>query len=71
MTTDEKHKINDLRSAYTFNTQDDESEMFFVIVKMVQPSTHAGFSDIKSNLWNINMSKFKDDTPKDNLYISE
>ena len=44
--------------------------MFFVIVKMVRPDTHAVFSDIKSKLESTNMYQFKHDIPKDNLQIA-
>ena len=45
--------------------------MFFVIVKMVQPGTRAGWSDIKSKLKTINMYQFKNDIPKSHLHIAE
>ena len=45
--------------------------MFFFIVKMVQPDTCAGFSDIKSNLENMKMSQFKHDISIANLNIVE
>ena len=71
LTTDDKCKLRDFRSAYTFNIQDDGAAMFFVIIKIVQPDTRAGCSGIKSNLENINMSQLKHDIPKSNLHISE
>ena len=45
--------------------------MFFVIVKMVRPDTHAVFSDIKSKLETIRMSEFKYGIPRSNLHIAE
>ena len=41
--------------------------MFSVIVKMAQPDTRAGCSDIKSKLENMKMYHFKHETPKSNL----
>ena len=63
LTIDDKIKLRTLKSAYNFNAQDDRAAMFFVIVKMVWPDTHAGFSDIKPNLENMKVSHFKHDTP--------
>ena len=40
LNNDDKYKLRTLRTAYTFNNQDDGSGMFFVIVKMVCPDTH-------------------------------
>ena len=45
--------------------------MFFVIVKMVQTDTRAGFSDIKYKLETANMFQFKNDITKYKLHISE
>ena len=45
--------------------------MFFVILKMVWPDTHAGWSDIKSKLENMKMFQFKHDIPKANMQIVE
>ena len=45
--------------------------MFFVIVKIVQPDTHVGWSDINSKLENMNTSQFKQDTTKYNLNIEK
>ena len=50
MNTGDKRKVRSFESAYTFNAQYDGAAMFFVIVKMLQPDTCAGFSDIKSNM---------------------
>ena len=35
LTTDDKRKLRDFRSTYTFNTQYDGAAMLFFIVKMV------------------------------------
>ena len=70
LTTNAKRKLWDFKSEYTLNTQYYGYEMLFVIVKMVRPDTLAGFSDIKSDLENINMYYFKQDIPKANLQIS-
>ena len=48
--TDATRTLMDFSFAYTFNTQEDGVAMFFVVVKMLQPDTCTGFSDIKSNL---------------------
>ena len=56
--------------SYTFNNQDYGSAMFFVVVKMVQPDTRAGFSDIQKNLETMKMSQFKPYIPKANLHIA-
>ena len=69
ITTDAKRKLRAFRSEYTFNTQDDGSEMLFVVLKMVQPDTCAGCSGIKCKLENMKMSQFKHDIPKSNLHI--
>ena len=50
LTTDVKRKLRDFNSTYNLNTQDDGAAIFFVILKMFQPDTHAGCSDINSNL---------------------
>ena len=71
LTTNAKRKLRAFKSTYTFNAQDDGAAIFLVIVKMVQPDTRAGCSDIKYNPENMNMSHFKHDTPKANLQISE
>ena len=47
------------------------SRNVFVIVKMVHPDTHTGWSYIKKNLETTRMSLFKHNTPKDNLEIAE
>ena len=70
LTTDTKCKLRDFRSAYTFNTQDDGDIMFFVIVKMVWHDTHAGCSDINSNMENMKMYHLKHDILNANLDIS-
>ena len=41
LTTGAKQKLKYFNSAYNFNAQDDGAEMFFVIVKMVKPCSHA------------------------------
>ena len=41
--------------------------MILVIVKMVQPDTCTGYSDINTNLETIRMSHFKHDIPNSNL----
>ena len=69
LTTDSKRKLRAFNYAYTLNAQDDGATMFFVIVKMVQPDTHSGCSDIKYKLENMKMSHFKHDIPKANLQI--
>ena len=66
-----KCKLRYFRSAYTFNTQDDGAAMFFVIVKMVQLDTRAGFSDIKSKLENMKMYYFEHEIPNFNLQVAE
>ena len=71
LTNDAKHKLRAFSNAYTFNNQDDVYTMFFVIVKMVLPDTHAECSDIKSNLEIMKMYQLKNDTPRANLQISE
>ena len=71
LTTDSKWKLRDFRSAYTFNTQDDGATMLSVIVKMVGPDTHSGWSDIKSKPGNMKIPHFKHDIPKSNLQIAE
>ena len=70
LTTDAKLKLRDLRSAYTFNTQDDGYEILFVIEKIARPDTRSGFSDIKYKLENMKISHFKHDTPKAKMYIA-
>ena len=67
LTTNTKRKLRAFKYAYTFNAQDYGAATLFVIVKMVCPDTRAGCLDIKYKLENINMSHFKDDTPKSNL----
>ena len=69
LVTDENLKLRDLKSAYTFNSKDDRYEMFFVSVKMVQPDTRAGYSDIKYKLENMKISHSKHDTPKSKIHI--
>ena len=49
LTTDDKYKLRDFGTEYTFNNQDDGATMFF-IVKMVRPDICAKFSDINTNL---------------------
>ena len=71
LTTNAKRKLMDLNFTYTFNAQDDGVAMFFVIVKMVQPDTREGWSDIKYKLEHTNMYHFKHDIPKSNLKIAE
>ena len=39
LTNYEELKLRELRSAYTFNNQDDGYAMLFIIVKIVQPDT--------------------------------
>ena len=46
LTTDAKGKLRALKNSYTHNNQDDGSEIFFVIVKMVRPDTRSGLSYI-------------------------
>ena len=50
LTTDSKLKLRDFNSGCTFNAQDGEYAILFVIVKMVRPDRRTGFSDIKSKL---------------------
>ena len=50
LTTNAKHKIRDFESAYTFNDQYDGAATIFVILKIVQPDTLTGWSDIQYNL---------------------
>ena len=50
LTTDAEFKLRYFKSAYTFNTQDYRATIILVVVKMVWPDMHAGFSDIKSKL---------------------
>ena len=45
--------------------------MLIFIVKMVQPGTRAGCSNIKTNIETMIMSQFNNGIPKVNLYISE
>ena len=71
LTTYTNRKLRDFRSEYTLNTQYDGAVMLFVIVKMVQPDTCTGCSDINTNLENMKMSQFKYDIPKTNLHILE
>ena len=71
LTTDFKYKLRYFKTSYTYNNQDYGSVMFFVVVKMVRPDTHAVCSDIKTNLESIRMSHFKHDIPKYNLQIVE
>ena len=56
MTTDAKLKLRAFGSAYTFNTQYCGADMLFFFVKIVQPDTRAGLSDINFKLYNMNMS---------------
>ena len=69
LNTDAKRKLRYFKTSYTYNNQDYGSVMFFVVVKMVRPDTHAVCSDIKTNLESIRMSHFKHDIPKTNLHI--
>ena len=50
LANDSKRKLRDFRSAYTFNTHDNGSAIFFVILKIVRRDTNAGFSDINSKM---------------------
>ena len=50
LTTDAKCKLRAFKDSYTYYNQDYGSAMIFVIVKMVRPETHAGYSDIKTKL---------------------
>ena len=68
-TTDYKLKLRDSRYLYTFNTQYYGAAMLFVIVKLVQPYTHARCSDIKYKLENMKMYQFKHGIPRSNLQI--
>ena len=70
LTTYGKRKLKAFKSSYNFNAQIDGAAMFFVIVKMVWPDTHAVWSDIKSKLENTKISHFKHDILKANLQIS-
>ena len=45
-------------------------QCFVVVVKMVQPDTRAGCSDIQKNLETMKMSQFKPYIPKANLHIA-
>ena len=65
----ENIKLRYFKSAYTFNSKDDRYEMFYAGVKMVQPDTHAGYSDIKYKLENMKMPHLKHDTPKSKIHI--
>ena len=71
LTTDDKRKLRDFKYAYNLNAQDDGAAMLFLIVKMMQPDTHAGCSDIKYKLENMKMSHFKREIPKSNLQIEK
>ena len=67
LTTNDKRKLRAYKSSYTFNAQDDGDEMFFVIVKFLQPDTCARLSDIKFKLENMKMFHLKNYIPKSNL----
>ena len=71
LATDAKWMWRAFRTAYTFNTQYDGAGIIFVIVKMVRPDTHAGWSDIKYKPDTTNMSQFKHNIPRANQQILE
>ena len=45
--------------------------MLFSIAQMVQYDTHAGCSDIKTNLVTMNIPQFNHEIPRSNLHIVE
>ena len=71
LTNNAKQKLRVFRFAYSFKTQYNGSGMFYAIVRMVQPDTRAGFSDINSKLKNMKMYQFKHDIPLSYLYMKE
>ena len=64
LTTDAKRNLRAFKTSYTYNNQDDEYEMLFVIVKMVLPDTCTGWANINTKLETIRMSHFKNYIPK-------
>ena len=71
LTTDAKWRLKSFKNSYTYNNQYNGSAIFFVIVKMIGPDTHAGCSYININMETMIMSHFNNDTSKENQHIVE